>query len=67
MIINAGDVLTGKRRLRIETIDSVNRTVLVTDLSTKKTQTLTFELIQSLDSFLHFSVDKPEIEKNKEE
>ena len=63
MILSAGDIISAKRKLRIEIIDSANRTVLVTDLDTNKTDMYSWETIQQIDSFLHFDVKKVEIEK----
>ena len=63
MILSAGDIISAKRKLRIEIIDSTNRTVLITDLDTNKTNVYSWEAIQQMDSFLHFDVKKVEIEK----
>jgi hypothetical protein len=63
MQVHAGDTLTAKtmKRLRIEVIDTMKRTVLVTDLDTKKTQLLSWETLQLVDEFLNFKVEHAKI------
>jgi hypothetical protein len=65
MILHAGDVLTIKKRWRIDVINSANRTALITDLDTKKSELYSWEMLQQLDSFLKFDVTKVKVEENE--
>ena len=67
MQVHAGDILTAKamKRLRIEVIDTQKCTVLVSDLDTKKTQLLTWEMLQYVDEFLKFNVEPAKVEQKE--
>jgi len=67
MQVHAGDILTAKamKRLRIEVIDAQKCTVLISDLDTKKTQLLSWEMLQYIDEFLNFSVEPIKIEQKE--
>jgi hypothetical protein len=67
MQVHAGDILTAKsmKRLRIEVIDTNKCTVLVSDLDTKKTQLLSWEMVQYIDEFLNFKVEPAKVEQKE--
>ena len=61
MIVQTGDILTLKKRWRVEVTNSCDRTVLITDMDTKKSEFFSFEMIQGLDTMLTFDVSKSKV------
>ena len=66
MNLQVGDELILKKRYRIDAIYFPTKTVLLTDMKTKKTTTYTFEALQDLDNLLNFDVKQFEPQKEKD-